>query len=201
MFLQTSHLVLPPCFDCIALLPEMFFSSCPTPFQVANTSHYFFEVNFLCEISLIAQGIRLQCWGPWFNFWVGKIPWRRERLPTPVFFWRSPWTTVHGVAKSRTWLSNFRFHFTSFVRSSWPHVVDLNPSHLSLHYIFLAYMCKLIATYLQIWLSVLDYILFRAGAVVYLSFLYTVVTRFLPQSFANKGNEWTTTKKNRPAFT
>ena len=22
---------------------------------------------------------------PWFNSWVGKIPWRRDRLPTPVF--------------------------------------------------------------------------------------------------------------------
>ena len=22
----------------------------------------------------------------WFNPWVGKIPWRRERLPTPVFW-------------------------------------------------------------------------------------------------------------------
>jgi len=24
-------------------------------------------------------------WGPWFNSWVGKIPQRRDRLPTPVF--------------------------------------------------------------------------------------------------------------------
>ena len=31
--------------------------------------------------SLIAQFVR-----PWFNSWVGKIPWRRDRLPTPVFF-------------------------------------------------------------------------------------------------------------------
>ena len=22
---------------------------------------------------------------PWFNSWVRKIPWRRDRLPTPVF--------------------------------------------------------------------------------------------------------------------
>ena len=22
----------------------------------------------------------------WFDSWVGKIPWRRERLPTPVFW-------------------------------------------------------------------------------------------------------------------
>ena len=27
----------------------------------------------------------MQCGRPWFNFWVRKIPWRRERLPTPGF--------------------------------------------------------------------------------------------------------------------
>ena len=37
--------------------------------------------------SLIAQLVRicLQCWRPWYNSSVGKIPWRRDRLPTPVF--------------------------------------------------------------------------------------------------------------------
>ena len=29
--------------------------------------------------------MRLQCRRPWFNSWVGKICWRRDRLPTPVF--------------------------------------------------------------------------------------------------------------------
>ena len=29
--------------------------------------------------------IHLQCGRPGFNPWVGRIPWRRERLPTPVF--------------------------------------------------------------------------------------------------------------------
>ena len=27
----------------------------------------------------------MQCGRPGFNSWVGKIPWRRYRLPTPVF--------------------------------------------------------------------------------------------------------------------
>ena len=27
----------------------------------------------------------MQCRRPWFDSWVGKIPWRRDRLPTPVF--------------------------------------------------------------------------------------------------------------------
>ena len=30
--------------------------------------------------------ILLQCWRPGFDPWVGKISWRRERLPTPVFW-------------------------------------------------------------------------------------------------------------------
>ena len=30
--------------------------------------------------------ICLQCGGPGFDPWAGKIPWRRERLPTPVFW-------------------------------------------------------------------------------------------------------------------
>ena len=47
----------------------------------------------------MAQGKRICL--PWgrlgFDPWVGKIPWRRERLPTPVFWPRefhglySPW--------------------------------------------------------------------------------------------------------------
>ena len=38
--------------------------------------------------SLVAQTERilLQCRRPGFDPWVGKIPWRRERLPTPVFW-------------------------------------------------------------------------------------------------------------------
>ena len=37
--------------------------------------------------SLVTQLVKnlLQCGRPEFNPWVGKIPWRRARLPTPVF--------------------------------------------------------------------------------------------------------------------
>ena len=37
------------------------------------------------QASLVAQLICLQCWRPQFDSWVGKTPWRRDRLPTPVF--------------------------------------------------------------------------------------------------------------------
>ena len=37
---------------------------------------------------LIAQLVKNlpACRRPWFNSWVGKIPWGRDRLPTPVFW-------------------------------------------------------------------------------------------------------------------
>ena len=53
--------------------------------------------------------IRLQCGRPGFDSWVGKICWRRERLPTPGF-WLGVNCIVHGVAKMWTHLSNFHFH-------------------------------------------------------------------------------------------
>ena len=41
----------------------------------------------ICLASLVAQlvNIHLQCRSPQFSSWVGKIPWRRDRLPVPVF--------------------------------------------------------------------------------------------------------------------
>ena len=42
----------------------------------------------------------------WVDLWVGKMPWRRERLPTPVL-WPGEF---HEVAKSRTQLRDFYFH-------------------------------------------------------------------------------------------
>ena len=46
----------------------------------------------------------------WVRFLGWKDPWRRERLPTPVF-WPGEFhgLYVHGVAKSWTWLRNFYF--------------------------------------------------------------------------------------------
>ena len=57
---------------------------------------------------LVAQ---LQWRRPGFNPWVGKIPWRRERLPTPVF-WPGE---SHGLEKSQIQLSNFYFHMLLLV--------------------------------------------------------------------------------------
>ena len=55
--------------------------------------------------------IYLQCRRPGFNPWVGKIPWRRERLPTPVFGPRefhglySPWGRKESDKTQRLSLS------------------------------------------------------------------------------------------------
>ena len=57
------------------------------------------------------------CSSPGFSPWIGKIPWRREWLPTPVFLpgefhgqrslaGYSPWN-----AKNWTSLSDYHFHF------------------------------------------------------------------------------------------
>ena len=38
--------------------------------------------------SLVAELVKNPpaMWETWFNPWIGKIPWRRERVPTPVFW-------------------------------------------------------------------------------------------------------------------
>ena len=69
--------------------------------------------------SLVTQAVMNlpAMWRPGFNPWVGKIPWRRERLHTPVFLpgefhgQRSLAGYIHGIVRSRTQLSDFHFHF------------------------------------------------------------------------------------------
>ena len=63
----------------------------------------------------------LQCERPGFSPWFGKIPWRRKWQPAPVLLpWKSHGqrslvqATIHGVAKSRAWRSDFTsLHLTS----------------------------------------------------------------------------------------
>ena len=44
---------------------------------------------------LIWWRIHLQCWRPGSDLWVGKIPWRRERLPIQVF-WPGEFHGLHS---------------------------------------------------------------------------------------------------------
>ena len=60
-------------------------------------------------------------WETWFDPWVGKIPWRKERLPTPVFCpgefhgLNSPWG--HKESDKTKWLSLY-YSFLSLL-SYW----------------------------------------------------------------------------------
>ena len=53
----------------------------------------------------------LQCRRPGFNSWAGKIPWRRERIPTPAFWpgefhgLYSPWSRKESDTTERLSLS------------------------------------------------------------------------------------------------
>ena len=59
--------------------------------------------------------ICLQCGRPGFDLWVSKISWRKEWLPTLVFWpgeFHRLYCIAHGVAKSWTWLS---LHYASLL--------------------------------------------------------------------------------------
>ena len=45
------------------------------------------RLDYVLAYWLIVQLVKndLQCRRPWFDSWVGKILWRRDRLPTPAF--------------------------------------------------------------------------------------------------------------------
>ena len=55
----------------------------------------------------------LQCRRPEFNPWVGKIPWRRERLPTPA--WRIPWTAQAMGCKESGTTERLSLHFLYYI--------------------------------------------------------------------------------------
>ena len=57
-------------------------------------------------------------WETWVWSWVGKIPWRRETLLTPVFF-PGEIHGLYGVANSQTQLSDFHFHLLSTLLFVW----------------------------------------------------------------------------------
>ena len=78
------------------------------------------KMYYLC-ISLyvgfpVAQLVKnpLTLWETWVQSWIGKIPWRRERLPSPIFWPRefhgldSPWGGKELDMTEQTSL-----HFTS----------------------------------------------------------------------------------------
>ena len=63
--------------------------------------------------TVVKKNPACQCRRHTFDPWVGKIPWRSKGQPTPVFLPGKSTdrgalqATVHGVAKSQTWLSDW----------------------------------------------------------------------------------------------
>ena len=47
---------------------------------------YPLQYSWASLVAQLVKKIHLQFRRPGFSLWVGKIPWRRERLPTPVFW-------------------------------------------------------------------------------------------------------------------
>ena len=85
---------------------------------------------------LVAQTVKSPpaMWETWFNPWVGKIPWRQEQLPTPVFSpGESLWTEEPGRLQSM-WLqrvrhdwATFALHFHSQCNTQWWKTENLIP--------------------------------------------------------------------------
>ena len=71
----------------------------------------------ILRVSLIAQLVKNlpAMRETWFNPWVGKIPWRRERLPTPVF-WPGEFHGLYSPWGCKSWtrLGDFHFHFQTW---------------------------------------------------------------------------------------
>ena len=70
---------------------------------------------------LSSKKIHLQCVKPGFDPWVGKIPWKRERLPTPVF-----------------WSGEFRGLY-----SSWGHKESYTTERLLHRYTYVPFLLNL----------------------------------------------------------
>ena len=75
-----------------------------------------------------------------FDSWVGKIPWRRTWQPTPIFLMGNPmdggaWQAkVHGVTKSRTWLSNYITTITAWPNCSPKKFFQFTFPQISIHF-------------------------------------------------------------------
>ena len=70
------------------------------------------------------QRIRLQCRRPRFDSWVGKIPWRRERLSTPVFWPREFHGQSMGSQRVGQDWATFTFKGTTAMYTTVYHSTD-----------------------------------------------------------------------------
>ena len=70
---------------CVCVWPH---EACYRDVTLCNCGSWLSGFYKVVRASLVAQLLKNPpaCGRPGFDPWVGKIPWRRERLPTPVFW-------------------------------------------------------------------------------------------------------------------
>ena len=118
----------------------------------------FFYLNFIIykmeEIILLwgfpGGSLCLQCRRSRFDPWVGKIPWKRERLPIPVFWpgefhgLYSPWghkesDTIEGLSLSAIFYLSCVVHIYSFTLCiffpMWSIQLTLKQHGFQLHFV------------------------------------------------------------------
>ena len=104
--------------------------------------------------SLVAQLVKNPArWETWFDPWVGKIPWRRERLPTLVFWARE----FHGLVDCDSPLSHKESGTTEWLSISlFSHVVNMQSIISNTHSIYSAEIISPFVTviYLVPWLII-----------------------------------------------
>ena len=105
---------------------------------IASVMLCYISVIYHCD-SLILKSQGLPFRRPWFDCWVGKIPWRRERLPTPVFWpgeflgLYSPWghkewdTTERLSLFSHTYIHIYIFFFRFFSLICYYKILSIVP--------------------------------------------------------------------------
>ena len=81
------------------VLTSSLLSSFFSVYLLKSLSRVVFQLAPLCFMGfpwgLTVKESACSCRRPGFNSWVGKIPWRRERLPTPVF-WPGEFHGLYG---------------------------------------------------------------------------------------------------------
>ena len=102
-------------------MPDKGMLHIPAWTEQADTRFYHIPLLYTFA-SVMAQLVKnLQCRRPGFDPWVGKIPWRRERLPTPVF-WPGEFNGLHSPWGCKEWdtTEQLSLHFTSAIWGQYP---------------------------------------------------------------------------------
>ena len=88
------------------------------------------QYSWNCLVAWLVKNLPAM-WETSVRSWVGKIPWRKEQLPTPVFWPGEVMDCiVHGITKSRTRLSKSH---SLILSPQWLYQCTFFPTHPLLH--------------------------------------------------------------------